>query len=164
VEKSPAKALEHALKGANAGSLDAANQVGLFYQFGYGLNQDKIAAAGWFNFAAQYDHPAGLSNFGQCYEVGQGVKPNMQIAAKYYAAAAKLNDSAGCLYLARCYADGRGLEKNPLYAYVNFSRAVALGIPTVAAQRDEQKSKLKPTELKEAEEMLKKMLPTKPTE
>ncbi len=161
-EKNVGKALEHALKGANAGNLDSANLIGLYYQFGFGLNQDKIAAAGWFNFAAQYDHPAGLSNYGQCYEVGQGVKPNMKIAAQYYAESAKRNDPSGCLYLARCYLDGRGVEKNVVFAYVNFTRAVNLGLKEAEKLRDETKAKLKPAELKEAETLLKQITTAQP--
>ncbi len=158
-EKHIGKALEHALKGANAGNLDSANLVGLFYQFGFGLNQDKIAAAGWFNFAAQYDHPAGISNYGQCYEVGQGVKPDIKIAVQYYAQAAKLNDPSGCLYLARCYMDGRGTDKNLSFAYINFARAVNLGLKEAETLRDEAKAKLTPAELKAAESTLKQITP-----
>ena len=157
VEKSVAKALENAMKGANAGNLDAVNQVGLYYQYGYGLKQDKIAAAGWFNFAAQYDHPAALSNLGQCYEAGQGFKPNLKTAARIYADAAKLNDPFGCLNLARCLKDGLGVEKHLGNAYVNFARAALLGIKAAEPLRDEVKAKLSPAELKEAEALLQKI-------
>lgn len=154
LSKDLTKALGFTLRAANGGHLDAVNQVGMFYQHGVGLRQDKVAAAGWFNFAADYDHPAALANLGQCYEHGQGVKPNMETAAKLYAAAAKRNDAVGCLYLAQCFADGRGVPKNPVFAWVNFSRAVNLGLSAAEKLRDEARQKLNPAQLKEAEALL----------
>jgi len=149
------KAVEHVLKAANAGHLDAINLVGMYYQNGFGMRQDKVAAAGWFNFAADFEHPAALANLGQCYENGQGVKTNPDTAAKLYAAAAKKNDPAGCFYLARCFLDGRGTAKNLVFAYVNFTRAATLGLSAAAKQRDEVKARLTAKELTEAEKLLK---------
>lgn len=154
------KALENVLKAANGGNLDAVNQVGMYYQHGYGLRQDKVAAAGWFNFAAEYEHPAALANLGQCYEAGQGVKPNQETAAKLFAGAAKKNDAVGCLYLARCFLDGRGVARNPVFAFVNFSRAADLGLKGSEKQRDDVKTQLSPAQLKEAERLLKEIAGT----
>jgi TPR repeat protein len=155
--KDTVKAVEYTLKAANGGNLDAINQVGMFYQHGFGLRQDKVAAAGWFNFAAEYEHPAAMTNLGECYETGQGVKPNPETAAKLFAGAAKQNDPIGCLHLGRCFIEGRGVAKNPVFAYVNLTRAFELGIKGAQKQRDETKALLNAKQLKEAEALLKQI-------
>jgi TPR repeat protein len=119
------------------------------------MRQDKVAAAGWFNFAAQYEHPAAMTNLGQCYEAGQGVKPNAETAAKLFAAAAKQNDAVGCLCLGRCFLEGRGVPKNPVYAYVNVTRSVDLGFKGAEKQQGEIKALLTSKQIKEAESLLK---------
>ena len=144
LEKDLAKGVALIIEAANRGSIDAINQMGMCYQFGVGVPLDKVAAAGWFRFAAEYDLPAALANIGQCYETGQGVKPDLETAVRYFRAAAAKDDTVGLLYLGRCYKDGRGMPADKAMAWACFARAADLGLTAAEKLRDESAAGLTP--------------------
>jgi TPR repeat protein len=154
LEKDAQKATEGFLKAAKAGSLAAANEMGVRYRAGIGIQPDRPAGLGWFLVAAEAGMPAAMANLGRCYETGDTVPQNFDQAGFWYARAAKAGFPQAQLLLGGLFEKGLGTEKNLTFAYVNYSRAAAAGIPGAAEARDALKPKLSNRESAEAERLL----------
>ena len=58
---------------ADAGDVDAMNNLGVWYRYGFnGLAEDQSMAFYWFKRGADLDDPAALSNLADCYYEGRG--------------------------------------------------------------------------------------------
>jgi TPR repeat protein len=154
LEKDAQKATEGFLKAARAGSLAAANEMGVRYCAGSGIQPDRPAGLGWFLVAAEAGMPAAMANLGRCYETGDTVPRNYDQAGFWYARAAKAGFPQAQFLLGGLFEKGLGTEKNLTFAYVNYSRASAAGIPGAAEARDALKPRLSNKEITEAEKLL----------
>ncbi len=70
------------------GSADSLYMVGLMYDRGEGVNEDKKEAAQWFRKAAELGDIRAQYRLGQMYQFGYGVEQNNEEAAKWYRKAA----------------------------------------------------------------------------
>lgn len=61
---------------AKAGKRDAQFNLGLLYENGLGVPQDRAAAAAWYRRAAELGHPAAQYNVGLFYAMGRSVEPS----------------------------------------------------------------------------------------
>ncbi len=70
------------------GSADSLYMVGLMYDRGEGVQEDKKEAAQWFRKAAELGDVRAQYRIGQMYQYGLGVEQNNEEAAKWYRKAA----------------------------------------------------------------------------
>lgn len=70
------------------GSADSLYMVGLMYDRGEGVKQDKKEAAQWFRKAAELGDVRAQYRLGQMYQFGYGVEQDNQEAVKWYRKAA----------------------------------------------------------------------------
>lgn len=73
---------------ADAGDVDAMNQLGFKYFLGDDVAKDYSEALKWFRKAAEHGHPNALRNLGFCYERGFGVSKDTDEAIRLYGLAA----------------------------------------------------------------------------
>ncbi len=154
LEKNADKATEGFLAAARAGSLSAANEIGVRYRAGTGIRADRPAGLGWFLVAAEAGFPAAMANLGRCYETGDTVPQDYDRAGFWYSRAAKAGFPQAQLLLGGLFEKGLGTEKNLTFAYVNYCRAAAAGAAGAAAARDSLRPKLSKEELARAEKLL----------
>ena len=123
------KGYGHLLSAANAGVVEAQNELALFYLSGkMGVN-DTLAAIAWLNRAAQSGFAPAQNNLATVYERGGGgTSQNLTTAAQLYALAANQGHAPATLSLARLLAMGGGKE--------NLPKAWALA--TLAAERGQE--------------------------
>ena len=74
---------------AEQGFSDAQNNLGVCYDCGEGIEQDKTEAVKWYRKAAEQGNAGGQLNLGLCYEKGEGVKPDKTEAIKWLRKAAE---------------------------------------------------------------------------
>lgn len=74
VDKDPAKAAEAYRNGAEKGSSDAQQALGIMAAFGRGVPQDPAQAAYWLRLAADDEKPLACGVLGHCYLRGLGVQ------------------------------------------------------------------------------------------
>ena len=67
---------------------EAQNFLGVCFENGEGVEQDKAEAAKWFRKAADQGYAGAQYNLGHCYANGYGVKQDRAEAAKWYQKAA----------------------------------------------------------------------------
>jgi TPR repeat protein len=70
------------------GSADSLYMVGLMYDRGEGVQEDKKEAAQWFRKAAELGDVRAQYRLGQMYQYGYGVEQDNKEAAKWYRKAA----------------------------------------------------------------------------
>ena len=72
-EKDEREALKWYKRAADAGNLDAMNDVGYYYQYGLGdLRKDEVEALKWYRVAADAGHATAMNNVGYYYQYGLG--------------------------------------------------------------------------------------------
>src|SRR6185437_5146588 len=104
---------------AQSGDSSSQTNLGLCYQFGYGVTQDYKQAAVWFRRAAKAGLAMAQFNLGGLYYEGKGVKKNLKRALEWYTLAAEQREELALLKLGYMYQKGIGVE-------MNFSRAAVL--------------------------------------
>ena len=64
-------------KKADTGDADAQNSLGLRYDYGYGVTQDRAEAVKWYRIAADHGDPHSQANLGSMYSKGEGVAKDL---------------------------------------------------------------------------------------
>ena len=83
------------------GSGAAAKELGVRFQFGYGLPIDEREAFRWYCAAAEEDHPRGTCIAGLCLLAGTGCDRDDRKGERFLQRAAALGDAAAHWHLAR---------------------------------------------------------------
>lgn len=122
-----AKAFGLFQKAAEADSTDAQFNLGLCYERGLGVEEDKEKAAQWYRKAK--DDPMSLYRLGHLYESGlisrtDSVQTNNGKAFGLYKKAAKRGNFDAHLAMARCLNNGIGVAKEPLDAPFWYNKAI----------------------------------------
>lgn len=89
-----AAALHWFERAAEAGSVEAALEIGTAHYLGRGRARDAAAAARWFRAAAQGGDVGAMYLLASMYENGEGVEPDLRLARYWYDIAAKNGDEA----------------------------------------------------------------------
>ncbi len=104
-----AKTLE---KKAAAGDADAQVALGMAYDQGKGVLQDRRKAAEWFGKAAEQGVAQAQFNLGTMYDYGVGVKKNEAKALELFEKAAVQGLADAQFNLGNMYAEGRGTAQD----------------------------------------------------
>lgn len=119
------KALE---KKAASGDAEAQIAIGMAYDQGKGVTQDRRKAAEWFGKAAAQGVPQAQFNLGTMYDYGVGVRKNEAKALEFFEKAAVQGMADAQFNLANMYAEGRGTPQDLRKAITWYDRAGIQGM------------------------------------
>lgn len=118
------KAFEWTQIAADQGYATALNNLGWFYEHGWGTSKDLTKAVEIYKKAADNDVPSGLANLGRMYENGYGGLPvDYGKAMELYLKAADKKSYKAMRNIAKMYEKGLGVEKNLAQAVIWYSKA-----------------------------------------
>ena len=112
---------------AQAGDLDAQNNLGLCFQFGYGTQQDFGQSMVWFRRAADGGLATAQFNVGGLYFEGHGVEKDLALAIEWYTRAAEQRDELALIQLGSIHQKGLGVEIDLKRAFVLYLIAYKQG-------------------------------------
>lgn len=99
-------------KKAAGGDGPALYSLGLMYEQGYGVAQDKYQAALCYRKAAEKGQVQAQYRLGYLYYHGQGVPRNLQQAVEWYRKAAEQGDTGAQVALGKIHSLGEGVHKD----------------------------------------------------
>ncbi|CAD8084350.1 unnamed protein product [Paramecium primaurelia] len=118
--------IQHYLKLAQDGDIDAQFKVGLMYEDGKGDQQNIQECIQWYQLAAN-KHPQAAYNLASIYYLGRVVAPDYKIAYKYFNKAAELQNEQGMFQLGLMHLFGQGVEQDFEKSRAWFEKAAKLG-------------------------------------
>ncbi len=123
-------------KSAEAGNMDAQNQLGLLYHEGRGVPQNFKRASLWFRKAAEQGHAGAQVNLGTLYFLGRGVSESDHEALFWFRKAAAQRDALAFAKLGRMYELGRGVPQDFVQAHMWYNLSAAHGEKQAVENRD----------------------------
>ena len=114
---------------AENGDAEAQFQMGLLYDKGDGVEQNKKTATKWYELAAKQGYAKAQYYLGCCYYNDEGVVRNYAKAVKWFLQAAQQNETDAQYALGICNYHGRGVPQQFETAASWFLRAAQLGHP-----------------------------------
>ncbi len=125
-----AQAVAWMRKAADAGSVDAINDLGSYYLQGYGVAADAARALSLYVDAAQRGSAVALANVAAAYHNGEGVEVDLEKALRLYALVGRRRQPGGLLRPGPdAIEDGEGVKA---------SRAKAVQLYRLAAESDDE--------------------------
>ncbi|RJX18195.1 MAG: sel1 repeat family protein [Desulforudis sp.] len=115
---------------AERGDTYAQMCLGLAYEKGEGVEQNKHEAVKWYRKAAEQGLATAQNNLGWLYERGKGVKQNKAEAVKWYRKAAKQGLATAQNNLGWVYESGEGVKQNKAEAVKWYRKAAKQGLAT----------------------------------
>ncbi len=103
---------------AEQGDPTAQYNLGVIYNTGRGVPQDRKEALKWYRKAAEQGHPGAQNLLGYMYDNGQGVLQIYKEAVKWYRKAAEQGNPYGQANLAFSYFCGQGVPQDLVLAYM----------------------------------------------
>jgi TPR repeat protein len=95
----------------------AQNELGFFYQQGFGLPEDLTQALFWYRKAAEAGVASAQFNLGLACLYGTGQVKDEKQSVAWFHRAAEQGDADACQWLAELYVAGQGVTKNETEAY-----------------------------------------------
>lgn len=117
------------IEAAKKGDAAAQNEIGVCYDKGIGVAQDKNLAFQWYSKAADQNLPLAQYNMGCCYNYGNGVPVDYEKAVAWYRKAADQNLPLAQYNLGCCYMNGMGVTQNQTLAFYWFKKAAEQNLP-----------------------------------
>ena len=112
---------------AQRGLPEAQVYVGMYYDYGYFVPQDKATAFSYYMMAAQQGNAWGQCTVGTCYLTGTGTAQDFDKAAAWLRRAAQKDNPTACYNLGTCYEAGKGVPVDKNTALEWYKRAADLG-------------------------------------
>jgi len=147
---------------AEAGDPRAETYMGLMYDNGYGVPQDRVEALRWFSRAAGRGYADAQYHLAFMYHHGRGVQRSQTEALRWYRAAAAQGQPAAQYNLGKIYAHGLVVERDLVSALAWLDLAAAKRSPMqMVARRDRDliAARLSEAEIEAAEELAKAWRP-----
>ncbi len=144
---------EYLHKLAEAGNMDAQNQLGLLYYDGRGVPQNFTQASVWFRKAAERGHAGAQVNLGTLYLSGYGVSENSQEALFWFRKAAAQRDALAFAKLGRLYEQGRIVPRDLVQAHMWYNLSAAHGEKRAVEIRDALAKQMSPGQVAEAQRL-----------
>ena len=124
------QAVEWYTYAAEKGHKGAQNNLGVCYEYGYGVIQSYEKAVEWYTKAANQGYATAQSNLGVCYEKGQGVTQSYEKAVEWYTKAANQGYATAQCNLGYCYKNGQGVPQSYEKAVEWYTKAAEQGHAT----------------------------------
>lgn len=128
------QALEDVMVLAEAGSGEAADQLGDTFVSATNPNRNYARAREWYEKAVQLGEPSAYNGLGYMAEYGLGIPADPKLAAKFYLQGAEAGDAYAKRNIGMFYFEGIGVEKDPAKAYFWIERAAQEGV--LSAERE----------------------------
>eukprot|EP00534_Pseudo-nitzschia_fraudulenta_P008011 CAMPEP_0201143318 /NCGR_PEP_ID=MMETSP0851-20130426/5080_1 /ASSEMBLY_ACC=CAM_ASM_000631 /TAXON_ID=183588 /ORGANISM="Pseudo-nitzschia fraudulenta, Strain WWA7" /LENGTH=318 /DNA_ID=CAMNT_0047417515 /DNA_START=132 /DNA_END=1088 /DNA_ORIENTATION=+ len=107
---------------------DAAHDLAVIYEYGrHGVEIDVVAAAEWFERAAQKGNIESMVELGLCYELGCGVEQSDEQALDWYTRAANLGHATAKFSVGEIFEEARGVPQSDEEACLWYYRAALTG-------------------------------------
>ena len=135
------KAFDLYLQAAEQGHVPAQETVGIFYDFGYGIEQDDTKAVEWYTKAATKGRSLAQNNLGSKYENGLGVEKNQYIAFNWYMNAALQEEVYAMCNVGILFEEGNGVPKNYKNAMYWYEKSANKGHERAVKRLKDLKSK-----------------------
>ncbi len=103
---------------ADAGDARAQSNIGVMYDNGNVVAEDKAEALRWFALSAEGGFPQGQFNLAQKYAGGEGVEQSWTTASRWYQAAARQGHPESQMALMQIYFYGNGVTQDSAFAYM----------------------------------------------
>ena len=126
-QPNPEKAVYWAWTGMVGTNTACMNLLGTFYERGFGMEEDLVAAADYYRQAADLGNAKGALNYAIACEYGRGVQTNEAIALAYYEAAARAGLPEGMYRTGLCHLYGTGTSRSGRAAAEWFARGARAG-------------------------------------
>jgi serine/threonine protein kinase len=124
------EALKWYNKAAARGNAEAQNELGRFYQFGWGVEKDNAQAVQWFRKASDQGLAEAQANLGWMYQYGLGVAvDNAQAFQLYQKSALSGGGSPAETRLGFMYENGLGVQKDYAQALSWYRKGADQGNP-----------------------------------
>jgi TPR repeat protein/peptidoglycan hydrolase-like protein with peptidoglycan-binding domain len=164
VTKDPQAGAGWLLRAAEAGSAQAAFNVGVIYERGFVVERDSSRAVEWYRKAADGNMPAAKHNLALLLRDGKGAPRDAKRAIELLHSAARQGMAASMFSLGDMYERGDAGQKDPAAALAwfaiaaEFERQINRGEDTPLAKTAEQRSQtlqrvLTPVELQRAQQL-----------
>ena len=107
---------------------DSAHNLALLYEYGrHGVEVDVVAAAEWFELAAEEGNVESMVELGLCYELGCGVEQSDEHALDWYTKAAHLGHATAKFSMGEIFEEARGVPQSDEEACIWYYRAALVG-------------------------------------
>jgi TPR repeat protein len=107
---------------------DSAHETALIYEYGrHNIDVDVVAAAQWFERAANQGHVEAMAELGLCYELGCGVEQSDENALDWYTKAANLGNAIAKFSVGEMFEEARGVPQSDEEACLWYYRAALVG-------------------------------------
>lgn len=144
---------------ADQGNAEAEYGVGIMYDYGQGVPQNKLEAAKWYSEAAEQGNAAAQDNLGAMYNSGAGVTQDHVEAAKWWRRAADQGYADAQFYLGAMYFLGQGVPQDYVIAHMWLNLAAAGGDKDAIKQRDMIAPLMTPAQIAEAQKLAREWKP-----
>ena len=121
---------------AEQGDANAQFNLGLLYDYGYGMQKDHAHAVRWYQMAAERGQVEAQFQLGVMYGSSRGVLQNYVEAVRWFRIAAKQGHADAQFHLGVMYAIGRGVPQEYATAHMWFNIAAANGVDDAVQARD----------------------------
>lgn len=140
---------------AEMGNASAQVYIGLMYNQGHAVEQNKNNAAKWYALASEQGHVAAKWRLAMLYYHGSGLVQDYQKAAELYHSAAQLGDIYSQKALGLMYSKGFGVPKDNIMAYSWFQIASENGFKLAKKYLSKVAKEITPEEIAIARAMAK---------
>ena len=147
---------------ADAGDPSAETYLGMMYDNGYGVPQDRTKAFRLFERAAKSGHASAQYHLGFMYHHGRGVQRSQTEALNWYRLAAEQGDVAAQYNLGKLYAHGLVVPRDLVTAHMWLelaSRERTSVRPLATRDRRDLEKQMSEAEIEEAAERAEKWRP-----
>ncbi|WP_417581650.1 tetratricopeptide repeat protein [Nitrincola sp.] len=141
---------------AEAGNSEAQNRIGEMFEFGQGVERDKLAAFNWYQLAADQGEVSAWHNLGRSYNFGTGVEQDYEVAEDWYRQAADRGYTNSLFFLGTLYATDHGSDtsySSDIIAYAWLQNAAELGDQTARPIAERLLLKLDSDEIETAKQL-----------
>ena len=138
--------------------------IGILYDTGRGVAQDRTEALKWFRRSAENGYSLAYTRLGISYHQGIVVPQDYSEAAKWYRKGAEKGNDFSLAALGLMYANGVGVEQDYVKAHMYYNLADTQGDEEWRDTRDEIAEHLTPAAIEEAQKMAREWMEKYPTE
>jgi len=136
---------------ALAGDIQAQFELGVCYDFGFGIYENDAEAAIWYRLAAMMGHAEAQYFLATAYDEGRGVEHDPKQAYTWYQRAAEQNHAAAQFNLGVAYFNGDGVKPDQLQSYVWLLIAATNGDPEAESYLPDVGARLSAVEIRAAQ-------------
>jgi len=148
-----AEALKWYRLSAEQGNAGAQTNLGVMYDNGQGVGQDKAEAVKWYRLAAARGSAEAQYNLGEMYAEGQGVAQDYGEALTWYRQSAARGNADAQVNLGEMYVEGQGVAKDLVRAHMWFNLGGAAGASDGGQDRILIEAVMTPKQIAEANKL-----------